>query len=129
MWRVLLVGVVMMLDACTDDARRGVIAGRGVQPEVVVPERASVGFPFVVSVTTHAYCAGFDSTKVTMHDDEAIIEPYDTPPGDGDCPQIILPIHHDVSIVFHAPGTKTIWVRGLGPDDAILTLPYPVLLE
>lgn len=74
-----------------------------------IPETATAGVPFDMTVWTYAYCS-VTSTEVSEYGGSAVATPF-VVPYRGVCTLVLTPHEHTATVVFTEPGTAEIVLR------------------
>lgn len=131
-----IVAVLLFAASCTDardsTVEPGILYLQG-QTMIQSPSMVHTDEPFTVSITTWGGgCIELRSTDVELTADGATITPYDEyfePPAGGACLANLVPIVHDASLSFDAPGTKTVTVHGRDAQHDLADVTLSITVE
>lgn len=130
-------GVAAVALSCTvltgpkEEERVGVIDFYDDPVVIIVPEMASVGGPFEVSVRTFGNgCVSRGRTEVEAAGLSVRVTPYDIHSGQKYCTDILRVFEHRAVVTVTEAGVAEILVRGLTkPGDTLVTFAHDVAVE
>jgi hypothetical protein len=114
-----------------EEERVGVIEFYDDPVVIIVPEAASVGEPFEVSVRTFGSgCMSQGRTEVKAAGLSVRVTPYDIHSGHDYCPDILRVFEHRAIVTVTEAGAAEIIVRGLAkPGDTLVSFTHTVAVE